>query len=174
MKQSEENNQNQQDTINDYNNNIFKSYNPQFNHQDSNLKFYSIISDRSSQLKSQMLNVQYNCEYCQKKVEKQQIILQCLHTYHEDCLKEFFQNQILQKKPILNCLCNNKITNINKMKFLEDRLLQQLYKNQLNAIEEKYQNKFRKCNKCRFMHIEEKQMQQQQKICYQCGIEAHY
>ncbi|CAD8188243.1 unnamed protein product [Paramecium pentaurelia] len=73
-----------------------------------------------------------NCFYCRTAIHKQQIGLNCLHLYHQECFQDIIKQQINTGKCI--CLCNQKIPQKQLLTLLTQELKDQLFANQLNKI----------------------------------------
>ncbi|CAD8088007.1 unnamed protein product [Paramecium primaurelia] len=79
-----------------------------------------------------------NCFYCRTPIHKQQIGLNCLHFYHQECFQDIINQQINTGKCI--CLCNQKIPQKQLLTLLTLKQKDQFLDNQYKKITESNPN----------------------------------
>ncbi|CAD8127614.1 unnamed protein product [Paramecium sonneborni] len=160
------------------NNNSLKCLN------DEQINKSSAMSLESSQNVENFVSLQSlqitQCYFCQQLInDDEQVQLPCQHFYHVKCLNILVENQLIQKKPNLQCLCNQKVQ-FQILYLLGDKYNAEAQKyrfilNQLQSIEEslKVYQQYRKCNKskiCNFFYLHQSSLKEEHKICPSCLI----
>ncbi|CAK69438.1 unnamed protein product (macronuclear) [Paramecium tetraurelia] len=110
------------------------------------------------------------CTFCTTQIEEDDIQTSCQHFYHAKCFKLIIENQLLQKSPVLNCMCKIQL-NLSSLFRLDDKFIL----NQLSALEKniqkKFGNEFRKCKNvksCKFFYLHLPFIQDQHEYCPEC------
>ncbi|CAK80535.1 unnamed protein product (macronuclear) [Paramecium tetraurelia] len=147
---------------------LFKSQNHYVKDVQKESKLYQYRSTIQKQFYSKMSTIVYQCKNCNQEIQNQQIMLKCYHNYHEDCLTSMLKSQIQSGQSILNCICNQKI-HINELDLLTYGLKQNLYKNQIDTIYQKYQGQFMKCKNCYFFYMKTQNKSQIRSACIMCS-----
>ncbi|CAD8124262.1 unnamed protein product [Paramecium sonneborni] len=106
---------------------------------------------------------------CKQDLNKELIKIDCGHLYHKECLEKGIEIDLKDQKYFSCKECHTQIQ-LNKIRQIKisQKLLDQIFKEQLKQLMTTSKIEMMQCLKCGFIYIQDKQQQNHSSPCVQC------